>query len=135
MSGNGLTEQEKSRCRGHMGYLDVAEAYTFVLGTPAAVETQYLLEGAMLRVRVAAMPRFRRLLAVLDAIEEQKAEDLDVLVARRVGSIDLADDEQKKLDAEYEKWRGKLANLLGCPVNPFDKSGGGDCVNVAVIHG
>lgn len=131
---NGITKEERVRCRHHMDYLNAAANAAFVLGTPAAVETSFLIEPAMDKVLVEAVPLFRQILATLDAIEAQKVEDLEVLVAGRVGSIELRSDEQAALDGQYRRWQGKLANLLGVPPNPFDKSGGGG-INVPVMHG
>ncbi len=131
---NGITEEEKVRARAHMGYLNVAEAYTFVLGTPAAVETQFLIEGAWSRVLVSAVPLFREYLATLDDLENEMKDGFAALQANRVGQIEIARDHMKQLSQQYDRWVGKLANLLGCPPNPFDKSRGLGGVNVPVIH-
>jgi hypothetical protein len=132
----GLTDQEKVRCRHHMGYLNVAEVYTFVLGTPAGVETQFLIEGAMTRVLAAALPLLRRHLDILDTIETQMIEDLDVMVATQVGGISINKDEQKQLVDRYDYWVDSLANVLGCTRNPFDKRkfnpSGGSRINARV---
>lgn len=131
---NGITKEERVRARHHTGYLNAAANATFVLGTPAAVETQFLIEPALDKVLVEAVPLFRQILANLDAIEAQKIEDVEVLVASRVGQIDLRADEQEALDRQYAYWQGKLCNLLGIPANPFDKSLGAG-INATVIHG
>lgn len=132
----GLTEQEQVRCRHHMGYLNMQEVYTFVLGTPAGVETQFLIEGAMQRVRQSALPLVRRHLDVLDSIENLSIEDLDVMVATQVGGISINKDEQKQLVERYDYWVDQLSNLLGCPRNPFDKRkynpSGGSRINARV---
>ena len=129
------TDEEKVRCRHHLGFLNVQEAYTFVLGTPAGVETQFVIEGALNRILPAAMPLFRELLAKCDATEAQRFEDQDSLVASKVGTIDLRGREGQVAQAmQYDYWRQGLSNLLGIYVNPFDKrtdiSGGG--LNVRV---
>lgn len=129
-----LTEQEKGSIRHHLGYLQVAEVYTFVLGTPAAVETQYLIEGAMNRVLESALPRLRNVLQILDQIEAQKVADLENLAVTKLGNIELRADEQKQLDAQYDRWVGVVENLLGCPRNPFDKRDAGG-LNLPVVHG
>lgn len=116
------TDEEKVRARHHLGFLNVQEAYTFVLGTPAGVETQFIVEGALNRMLPAAMPLFRELLARCDATEAQRFEDQDSLVASRVGSIELRGREGQVAQAlQYDYWRQGLANLLGIYVNPFDK--------------
>lgn len=137
MSGNGVTAAEKVDIRRHMGYLNVSEVQTFVLGTPAATETQFLIEGAMNRVLVEAVPDLRRYLTALNQIEEQKLSALKRMKAKRIGNIETNPDEQAMLDAQYLVWQGKLADLLGCPPNPFSKAfegGGGAFVNVPVVH-
>lgn len=130
-----LTPQEKVKIRAHMGYLNVAEAYTFVAGTPAGVETQFLIEGAMNRVLEDALPEVRRIVQVLDTIEAQKVEDLEVAIVNSLGEININQNEQKQLDLEYEKWQARLSNLLGCPVNPWDKRKEvGPGMNIPVMH-
>lgn len=129
------TAEEKVRARHHLGFLNVDEAYTFVLGTPAGVETQFIIEGALNRILPSAMPLFRELLAKCDATEAQRFDDQDSLVASRVGSIELRGREGQVAQAmQYDYWRQGLANLMGIYVNPFDKrtdlSGGG--LNVRV---
>jgi hypothetical protein len=130
---NGITAEEKVRARAHLGYLNAAAASTFVLGAPAALETTFLVEGAWEKVLLEAVPLFRRYLAALDAIEEEMLAGLPALQARRVGQIEIADDHMKKLAEQYELWRAKLANLLGVPANPFDRTQGSG-INAPVIH-
>jgi len=128
------TDEEKVRARHHLGFLNVQEAYTFVLGTPAGVETQFIIEGALNRMLPAAVPLFRELLAKCDSTEAQRFDDQEALVASKVGGIDLRGREgQIGLALQYDYWRQGLANLLGIYVNPFDKRtdlGGG--LNVRV---
>lgn len=131
-----LSEEEQVSIRHHLGYLNVGEAYTFVLGTPAGVETQFIIEGAMKRVLPAAEPRMRMMLGTLDQIECQMVGDLDTLVASRIGDIEINPEEQKKLLKAYDYWVDALSNIFGVPRNPFDKRkwnpGGGSRVNVRV---
>jgi len=119
-----LTEQERVSLRHHMGFVNVSEVQTFVLGVPAALETQYLIEGSMNRVLESALPQLRKLIAVLDGIENQKLENLELLAVTKVGEIEIRPDEQDALDKQYDFWRGKVANLLGIIVNPWDRSSG-----------
>ena len=49
-----FNDQEKVRIRHHTGYSNVSAAQSFSLGVPAAVETAFLIEGAMNRVLPAA---------------------------------------------------------------------------------
>ena len=128
-----LTEDEKVKIRHHLGYLNVAEAQTFVLGTPAAVETQFLVEGAMNRVKDSALVQVRRHIQILDTIEQQKVDDLELLAVNKVGEIDIRPDEQQALDGQYLRWQASLANLLGIYPNPWDKRNAGG-INVPVLN-
>lgn len=116
-----LSDLERSSIRHHMGYLQVADAYTFVLGSPASVETTFVIEGAMDRVLVVALPRLRQILVVLDAMEQQNLDDLELLAVSSLGDIEVNAKELRMLEGQYDKWVAKLVNMLGCPRNPFDK--------------
>jgi len=116
-----LSEEERVRCRAHCGYLNVADAYTFVLGSPASVETQFIIEGAMDRVKESALPECRRLLGILDNIEDQMVGDHELLAVTAIGEISINTKEQAALTQRYDYWVGALVNLLGIERNPFDK--------------
>lgn len=136
MSQTQLTPHEKVKVRHHLGYLNVSEAFTFVLGTPAGVETQFIFEGAMKRVLVEALPELRRHLQILNQIEDQMVEDHELLAVQKLGEITIDPDEQDKLTRRYNYWVDSLANIMGVYRNPFDKrlgKGGGGGLNVAVM--
>lgn len=133
-----LTEQDKSRIRGHMGYPDVRAAASFVVGFPATIETAYLIETAMNEVRIEAVPRLRRILDVLDSFEELDAEDVEVHVASKVGEIEVNNKEHRVIDDRYDVWLGKLENFLCVSRNPFDKrwaGGSPGSINRPVVAG
>lgn len=136
-----LSEQEKVWIRHYCGYLNVQEAQTFVLGTPASVETQFIIEGAMNRVLSEALPLIRRIMTVLDQIEQQMIQNLELLQITQIDTIRVnstgPDKEQAQLKKQYLYWLGALCNALGIAQNPFDKrfsqsSIGG--INVRVAH-
>lgn len=116
-----FTEQEKVRIRHHTGYMNVGQVQTFSLGVPAAVETQFLIEGAMNRVLPEAELEVRRLVSILDTIESAKVADLELLAITQIGEISINNQEQQKLDREYDKWCAALCNLLCIPRNPYDQ--------------
>jgi hypothetical protein len=122
---SGLSEIEKVKVRLHLGYLNVQEAQTFVLGTPAAVETQFIVEGAMNRILEEALPEVRRHLQILDQIEEQMIQNLELLQITKIDTIEVnstgQDREQRQLIQVYDRWVNGLANLMGVYRNPFDK--------------
>lgn len=92
-----------------------------MLGVPAGVETQFIIEGAMNRVMEAALPECRRILQVLDSLEEQMVGDHELMAVSSLGEITVDPKEQEKLTRRYDYWAGALANLLGAMRNPFDK--------------
>ena len=130
-----LTEEEMVRVRHHTGYLNVSEVGTFALGIPAGVQTQFIIEACMNKIIPAALPQFRRILTILDGIEEQMVGDLELLAVTSVGSINIDPDEQAKLQKAYLKWQGALCNMLGCIPNPYDARPIGPTLNVRVING
>ena len=136
-----LTEQDKVRARTHMGYGGVQQAQTFIQGVPAAVQTAFMIEGALNRLLPESEPVLRNLLDRLDGIETQILEDQGDYAAVKVGSIEVNLKEFQHLIVQYQHWQGQLANLLQVPPNPFDQRpmlgpgyGGGGGMNVPVQH-
>jgi hypothetical protein len=116
-----FTDAEKVKIRHHMGYLNVGEVQTFSLGVPAALETQYLIEGAMNRVLEYAEVQVKNIVAKMDIIEEQMTADLELLAVTKVAEIEIDPKEMPKLRREYRYWQRTLGNLLGIPPNPYDQ--------------
>lgn len=116
-----LTLEEKVKIRHHLGYLNVSAVQTFALGAPAAVETQFVIEGAMNRVLPEAETEVRRHLAVLDKIESQQIDDMELLLVDKIDEISIRQTEQKELREQYVYWARSLANMFGVYPNPFDK--------------
>ncbi len=129
-----LTEEERVTIRHHTGYLNVGEVSTFALGVPAAVETQFIIEGAMDRVLPAALTRLRNILSILDGIEGQKVGDLELAAVNKLDTIEINQAEQKQLDKQYDYWVNALCNILGVSRNPFDarKYNAGGGINAGV---
>lgn len=115
-----LTDVEKIKGRAHLGYLNVQEASTFVLGIPAGVQTQFVVERAFTKIIAAAEPLYRDYIAKLDAIEDQIQDNTENLAVTKIDEIELREDEFQRLIDRYKHWQGALANLLGVPPNPFD---------------
>lgn len=133
-----LTEDEKARARGHLGYLQVQQASTFVLGVPAAVQTQFIIEGAFNKVLPSAEARFRKLLDILDGVEQQLIDNQINLAVEKIDEITINLKEMKHLIDRYEWWRRELANLMGILPNPFDQrfqGWGAGYINTSVQHG
>jgi hypothetical protein len=136
-----ISEEDKVRCRHHMGYGNFGSASTFVLGIPAAVQTAFVIEGAFSKILPQAEPLFRKFLDHLDCIEEQIVEDTENVAVNRVDEIELRPDELRQLSLRYQYWQGAIGNLMGITPNPWDArlwlglgyNGGGGGINVSVI--
>jgi len=132
-----LSAEERVKIRYHLGYLQVQQSATFVLGIPAAVQTQFMVEPAMDKVLLDAEPELRRHLSILDRIDNQMIDDLELLAVDQVDEIKVRGTEQKELWQQYDRWRHSLANILGIIPNPYDQrlnSAGVGGINARVIH-
>jgi len=128
-----LTADEKVRIRHHLGYLNVDESSTFVIGLPAGVETQFMIEGSFSRLLAAAIPQVRKLLQYCECTEEQRFSSQPNAVVKIVDGITMgAAEEQIMLSKNYDHWRAALANMFGIPPNQFDMRYGGGSLNIRV---
>jgi len=116
-----ISDPDKARARHHMGYLGVEQAQTFVLGIPAAVQTQFMIEGAMVRLLAESLPRFYLLLERLDCLECEVFGGSDLADIESMGEIKVNRMRLKELSQYYLIAQQGLANLLGIVPNPFDQ--------------
>src|SRR5216684_409550 len=99
-----ISEQDKVRARHHTGYLGVGSAQTFSLGIPAALQTQFMIEGAFSKILPSAEPLFRDLLDKMDAVEQQIVDDTPNLAVDAIDVIKIRSDEMKQLMQRYQYW-------------------------------
>lgn len=116
-----LTEDEKVRLRHHFGYLNVTEAQTFVLGVPAAVQTQFMIEGAFNKILPAAENLLRKHLCRMDEIEEHVFGGKDLADVNKTGNVEVNRKRLSELAGYYRIAQQAAANLLGVVPNPFDQ--------------
>lgn len=115
-----LTEQDKVRARHHLGYLNVEAAQTFTLGIPAAVQTQFMIEGALNRVLPQAIPKLLDLLEKLDCVECELFGGIDLASVNKISEVEVNPKRRRELAGYYKVAQQSLANLLGIVANPFD---------------
>lgn len=128
-----LTNAEKEACRYHLGYAGVTDAGSMTLGVPASRQTNFILEGAMTRLMPESEPRVRELLAELAKIEAELKCARGELHAARAGGVELRSLARGEritdaLEAEHDRWAGRLGDVLGVPRYPYssrDRAGGG----------
>lgn len=130
-----VPEEEKVRARRHLGYLGVEASSTFSLGIPAAIQTQFMVEGALNRLLPQSMPTFLMLLDRLDCIDCEFYGGVDTATVSKIAEVEIDDKRIQKIGKYYRNARSDLANLLGIVPNPFDQreivmEGGG--INVPV---
>lgn len=135
-----FADEEKVQIRHHLGYQQGQLSYTFALGVPASVQSQFPIEVAMDKLLPAAASMVRRHLQILEQIEMQGIEDYELMAVTKVGEIEVNKDEHKQLYGPdgYLRWRASLANLFGIVPNPFDmrfNAVGGRSINARVSHG
>lgn len=114
-----LTEDEKARIRHHCGYPLISPVSSIQLGVPAASQPMFLLEHAMNLIPETAVGIIRNYVAILDTIEQRLIDSQTRFSAEKLGEITLRADEPERIEAEYTRWAKRLADDLGCPLNPF----------------
>lgn len=116
-----ISEDEKSSARHHLGYLEVEAAQTFVLGVPAGVQTQFMIEGALNRMTNTGAQRFREMLCRLDSLENQVFCGVDLADVNKIGELEVNRARLPELARYYKIAQQGLANLLGIVPNPYDQ--------------
>ena len=111
-----LDRAERERCRFHLGYLEVSPAASISYGMARPIQTMFLLETALNNIMEEAVDRVRRILRVMDGVEEKLIEAQDRLAANRLGDLEIRQTEPDELEKEYVRWGHRLADLLGVPV-------------------
>jgi len=116
-----FTPEEKEQIRYHLGYLNQTAASSLAFGQPVPLQTLFILDSAMDRVlNGAAEDRIRSMIGVLDRIECTMIEAIDRLAAKTLdGGITLNGEEINKLEFEYYRWAGRIANQMGVPLYPY----------------
>ena len=115
-----FTLDEKEQIRYHLGYLNQTAASSLAFGQPVPLQTLFILDSAMDRVLgLAAEDRIRNMIAALDKIECVMLEAIDRLPAKQIDGLTLNENELNKLEFEYYRWAGRIANQLGVPLYPY----------------
>lgn len=117
-----VTPEEKVRARHHMGYQNVESIATFQLGVPSAMQTTFMIEGALDRIMSVpgAVEKFRQLLCRLDQIENSVYCGSDLADVEALGEITVNRKRLRELAEYYKIAQQALGNLLGVVPNPWD---------------
>lgn len=89
------------------------------LGIMSASQPMFLVAAQLERIPESAVGRVRSILGVLEQFEAALASSLiKQLRVNKIGGVEVRADAGDALQHEQGRWVRKLANLLGCPVNP-----------------
>ena len=116
-----LDNVTRERIRYHCGYLDVQPAAAITYGTPAPVQTLFLIENAMNLLLPEAIPRVYNVVQILDDIECQMVQGQAYLPANKLGELEIRKEHIDMLEDEYFRWASRLADILGIPLYPFSE--------------
>lgn len=116
-----FTDQEKERVHYHLGYgsLDSAAALSF--GLPITLQPLFIVDQALNITTVDAANRVRRLLNVLDGVDQKLIDAQDRLAAKRLDTLETRPDEPDALEREYYRWACRLADTLRVPLYPYSQ--------------
>lgn len=112
-----LTEEEKDKCRYHMGYPCQGEIPAYFANIPFNPQVLYLLEQRMTRLKESTLGMVQDHLGKLDAINAQiHCAALEHLQGQ-VEDIKPNQNYTTDLRREYRYWQQRLAQILCVPVN------------------
>ena len=131
-----LNENEKSRCRRHLGYPETNSISVYAMGTVIPMQGMFLLESQMDALSANGADRCRQLLGVLDKMDEKMIKTACYLTVERIGDIQMRSATGRQgtdlLEAEYLRWAKRLSDALGVPYYYYsEKFGGGMNVRVS----
>lgn len=116
-----LSDEERERCRYHLGYLNLNQQTAISLGFPSASHLGFILESSMNELLTVGEPGVRRAIQEMDCIEDQMSKFRTTLQLQSSGAgVKFSgDDGMQALEHQYLWWRNKLSDTLGSPPNPF----------------
>jgi hypothetical protein len=117
--GTPLDPSERERCKYHAGYMGTSIAASINFGIPKPIQTMFLIETAMTNLMLINCNNVRRILRIMDNVEEKLVEAQDRLAAAKVSDITTRENETDLLEHEYYRWGGRLCDVLGVPFYAF----------------
>lgn len=133
-----LSEGEKQKARYHLGYPALTAAASLAFGVPTLTQTNFLVESALTRLLEPSLEQVRRIITIMDGIEEHLVSAQERLAAIQLEELHLREDEPDKLEGEYRRWGHRLADIVGAPINPFSlryRGGVGAVTSVPILRG
>lgn len=116
-----LTPDAIVKCFHHLGYPNVGEISTFAFGVPAAMQTTFMIGGALVRILPNAESMVYDFIAKLDRAECAVDEFLETVSIAKAEDVEYRENAFAKIAQVYKMRQQALANLLGIVPNPFDQ--------------
>lgn len=133
-----LTDDEKAKVRRALGYFNAATASSIMLGVPRPAQPLFLVEQSMGFLLPAGETEVRRLLAIIDSIDDRMLRAHGRLAAEEIGEIVMNPRELTALKQERFYWAGRLSDEIGAPMNEAYamqyRGGGGGQVTTANVQ-
>lgn len=120
-----FTPEERMVVKFHLGYPLQQTDASIAFGIPISTQPMFLVERALGLLPDPAVNMCRGIVLKLDDLLEKLTDGQDHLAADQLEELTLRKDYLPRLRDEYAYWQSRLAQILGCPVNP-DFSGIGD---------
>ena len=114
-----LNENEKSRCRRHLGYPETNSISVYAMGTILPMQGLFLLESQMDALSANGADRVRQLIDLLDKMEAKMIKAACYLTVDRIGEIQMRPAAGSQgtdlLEIQYLRWAKRLSDVLGVP--------------------
>ena len=115
--------------------MSVTAAVQITYGIARPTQTLFLVELAMNNLMGVAEDKVRQIIGIMDGIECRLVDAQDRFAAESIEQLKLRDNEPEKLEGEYYRWGGRLADTLGVPFYAYSnryKNPGPSIQNVSV---
>lgn len=117
-----ISETERARIKHHLRYPLVHSVSGFMAGVPTTIEALFPIDGSITNLTLEGEQIVRDQLSACDKLEASMAEMNCHLSAQKVGSITMRDDEFDQREKLYRFHCQRLADSLGCDLNPAGSS-------------
>lgn len=124
-----LSDADKDRVRYHLEYPMLTSAVSTVASVVMHSDIRLVLENQMDNVSPTITTYVQKCLNILDKIETQMEDAFERMQVLKADVVQINNNEESDLMAQYQHWRNRLCNLLAVTVNPFALSNGGNSIN------
>lgn len=115
-----LTDEERVKVRYHLGFPQISPSQSLAFGAVIPTQANFLIEASMNNLIVGAEEIVRSLICTLDEIECLMRRALpDLQVSRTGGGVELDTGYNDRLEAEYNRFAGRLADVFAVPFHPY----------------